>query len=147
MVGMRDPASGCDHLPYIPLPDHWPVFSPKDKLGDWLESYVKMMELSYRTKATCLSAAYDVEAQAWTATVDRDGETVVLSPKHPGFATGMSGVPNMPDVPGADTFKDDLRHSSKHPGGEACAGRNAVVIDSNNSVHDICADSGSTTRT
>jgi putative flavoprotein involved in K+ transport len=30
-----------DHLPYLPFPDHWPVFSPKDKLGDWLEMYVK----------------------------------------------------------------------------------------------------------
>ena len=26
-----------DHLPYLPFPDHWPVFSPKDKMGDWLE--------------------------------------------------------------------------------------------------------------
>ena len=26
-----------DHMPYLPFPDHWPVFSPKDKMGDWLE--------------------------------------------------------------------------------------------------------------
>ena len=26
-----------DHLPYLPFPDHWPVFTPKDKIGDWLE--------------------------------------------------------------------------------------------------------------
>lgn len=25
-----------DHLPYIPFPDNWPVFAPKDKVGDWL---------------------------------------------------------------------------------------------------------------
>ena len=30
-----------DHLPYLPFPDHWPVFSPKDKMGDWLEMYTK----------------------------------------------------------------------------------------------------------
>ena len=24
-----------DHLPYMPFPDDWPVFAPKDKLGDW----------------------------------------------------------------------------------------------------------------
>ncbi|MCB0189170.1 MAG: hypothetical protein KDE31_33100, partial [Caldilineaceae bacterium] len=28
-----------DHLPYLPFPDHWPIFSPKDKIGDWLEMY------------------------------------------------------------------------------------------------------------
>ena len=36
-----------DHLPYLPFPEHWPVFSPKDKIGDWLEMYVKVMELNY----------------------------------------------------------------------------------------------------
>ena len=30
-----------DHLPYLPFPDHWPVFSPKDKIGDWLEMYTR----------------------------------------------------------------------------------------------------------
>ena len=34
-----------DHLPYLKFPDNWPVFSPKDKIGDWLESYVKVMEV------------------------------------------------------------------------------------------------------
>ena len=36
-----------DHLPYIPFPDHWPVFSPKDKIADWLEMYARVMELDY----------------------------------------------------------------------------------------------------
>ena len=129
-----------DHLPYIPFPDHWPVFSPKDKLGDWLESYVKVMELNYWTKTTCQSATHDAGEQAWTVTVDRDGQTVQLKPKQLVIATGMSGVANVPDIPGADGFKGDIWHSSRHPGGEAYAGKNAVVIGSNNSAHDICGD-------
>lgn len=36
-----------DHLPYLPFPDDWPVFTPKDKLGDWLEMYTKIMELDF----------------------------------------------------------------------------------------------------
>ena len=40
-----------DHLPYLPFPEHWPVFSPKDRMGDWLEMYVRVMELDYRTSA------------------------------------------------------------------------------------------------
>ena len=36
-----------DHLPYLKFPDNWPVFSPKDKIADWLESYTKIMELNY----------------------------------------------------------------------------------------------------
>ncbi len=39
-----------DHLPYLPFPDHWPVFAAKDKVGDWLEMYTKVMELNYWSK-------------------------------------------------------------------------------------------------
>ena len=35
-----------DHLPYLPFPRNWPVFSPKDKIGDWLEMYTKVTELN-----------------------------------------------------------------------------------------------------
>ena len=45
-----------DHLPYIDFPKNWPVFSPKDKIGDWLEMYAKVMELNYWTKTTAKSA-------------------------------------------------------------------------------------------
>lgn len=31
----------ADHLPYLPFPESWPVYAPKDKVGDWLESYAK----------------------------------------------------------------------------------------------------------
>jgi putative flavoprotein involved in K+ transport len=25
-----------DHMPYLPFPDQWPIYTPKDKMGDWL---------------------------------------------------------------------------------------------------------------
>ncbi len=44
-----------DHLPYIKFPENWPVFSPKDKIGDWLEMYTKVMELNYWGSSTVRS--------------------------------------------------------------------------------------------
>jgi putative flavoprotein involved in K+ transport len=129
-----------DHLPYIPFPDHWPVFSPKDKIADWLESYVKIMELNYWTRSTCRSASFDEASGTWTVEVDRDGEAVTLTPTHLVLATGMSGVPHVPEIEGRDRFRGDAWHSSRHPGGEGYRGKKAVVIGSNNSAHDICAD-------
>ncbi len=82
-----------DHLPYIPFPEHWPVFTPKDKLGDWMEMYAKVMELNYWTHATCTRATYDEQAKEWTIEVDRQGQKLVLKPKHLVFATGNSGPP------------------------------------------------------
>src|SRR5688500_14125655 len=29
-----------DHMPYVPFPAHWPVFTPKDKLAEFFEAYV-----------------------------------------------------------------------------------------------------------
>lgn len=129
-----------DHLPYLPFPDHWPIFSPKDKIGDWLEMYTRVMELNYWTSSEARSARYNDISEEWEIVVDRAGEEVILRPKQLVLSTGMSGVPNMPNFPGMDTFKGEQFHSSKFPGGDAYAGKRAVVIGSNNSAHDICAD-------
>jgi len=128
-----------DHLPYLPFPANWPVFAPKDKLGDWLEMYTKVMELNYWTKTTAQSATYDESTGQWTVVVDRDGEQVTLTPKNLVLATGMSGKANVPEFKGAERFKGDQHHSSKHPGPDAFKGKRVVVIGSNNSAHDICA--------
>ena len=129
-----------DHLPYLPFPDHWPVFTPKDKMGDWLESYTKIMELDYWSSTEATAAAYDEDANQWTVHVTREGREIVLTPTHLVLATGMSGLPNVPTLPGQDVFKGDQHHSSKHPGGAKYRGRKVVVVGSNNSAHDICAD-------
>ncbi|MEP6797719.1 MAG: NAD(P)/FAD-dependent oxidoreductase [Lapillicoccus sp.] len=128
-----------DHLPYLKFPDHWPVFAPKDKIGDWLEHYVAIMELDYWTRSDVKSATWDAEAQEWTVVVDRDGRDVTLRPKHLVVALGVSGYPHVPTYPGQDLFRGEQQHSSEHRGGEAYAGKNVVVIGSNNSAHDICA--------
>ncbi|MBT6097839.1 MAG: NAD(P)/FAD-dependent oxidoreductase [Marinovum sp.] len=128
-----------DHLPYLPFPSNWPVFSPKDKIGDWLEMYTKVMELNYWTGSAVTRAKFDVEAQEWVVQVDRDGTPVTLRPKQLVFATGMSGKAVIPNFPGKESFTGDQQHSSTHPGPEAYEGKKAVVIGSNNSAHDICA--------
>ena len=112
-----------DHLPYLPFPEHWPVFAPKDKIGDWLEMYTKVMELNYWTLSEVTSASFDEAKQEWIVNVNRNGETVVLRPKQLVLATGMSAVPNVPKIPGAESFKGDIHHSSKHPGGEKYRGK------------------------
>jgi putative flavoprotein involved in K+ transport len=128
-----------DHLPYLPFPSHWPIFTPKDKMGDWLESYTKIMELNYWSSTECTNAYFDQATKEWVVTVNRDGETVVLRPKQLVLATGMSGKPNIPKFPGADIFQGEQHHSSRHPGAEQYRGKKCVVVGSNNSAHDICA--------
>ncbi|SNS22253.1 putative flavoprotein involved in K+ transport [Geodermatophilus saharensis] len=127
-----------DHLPYLPFPDNWPVFSPKDKIADWLESYVKVMEIPYWGSTEVRRAGYDEAAGEWTVEVVRDGEELTLRPKQLVLATGMSGKPNVPVLPGQDVFRGEQHHSSAHPGPDDYAGKKVVVVGSNNSAFDIC---------
>ena len=128
-----------DHLPYLPFPDDWPVFAPKDKIGDWLEMYTKVMEINYWVSTTAKKARFDEARGEWEVVVDRAGQEVVLRPKQLVFALGVSGYPNVPKIEGAETFLGEQHHSSKHPGPDACKGKKVVVLGSNNSAHDICA--------
>jgi putative flavoprotein involved in K+ transport len=128
-----------DHMPYIKFPENWPVFSPKDKIGDWLEMYTRVMELNYWSATEAKSAAWDDERKEWAVEVERDGQPITLRPKQLVFATGMSSMPNVPVLPGQDVFRGEQHHSSAHPGPDGYRGKRVVVIGSNNSAHDICA--------
>jgi putative flavoprotein involved in K+ transport len=126
-----------DHLPYIKFPPNWPIFSPKDKVADWLEMYARVMELNYWGSTEVRRARRD--GDAWEVTVVREGQELTLRPKQLVFATGMAAWPQIPAFPGADAFRGEQHHSSRHSGPEAYQGRRVVVIGSNNSAHDICA--------
>ena len=132
-----------DHLPYLPFPDHWPVFSPKDKIGDWLEMYTTVMELNYWGSHRVHAArSYDEATQEWT--VDgrarrQAGDAAARSSWC--FATGVSGYPNMPKYPRRrDASRASSTTPASIPAAKTTAARSAWCIGSNNSAHDICAD-------
>jgi putative flavoprotein involved in K+ transport len=129
-----------DHLPYIPFPAHWPVFTPKDKMGDWLEMYARVMELNYWTGSTCTKASYDADEKLWTVTVDRAGEKIALKPKHLVFATGAYGPPKMIPLPGAESFEGEILHSSQYADGRKFRGKKVAVIGAASSGHDVSVD-------
>lgn len=136
-----------DHLPYIPFPEWWPIFTPKDKLADFFQSYAKLLDLNVWMKTTIESASWDDGSKRWTVTVKRtlaDGtsESRTLHPKHLVQSTGHSGKANLPQIKGMDTFKGDLIcHSSAFPGAKPNRqGKKAVVVGACNSAHDICQD-------
>jgi putative flavoprotein involved in K+ transport len=129
-----------DHLPYVPFPENWPVFTPKDKVGDWLEMYVKVMELNYWASSECVRANFDETSQTWTVEVSRAGERVVLRPKQLVFATGAYGPPRELALPGIERFRGECHHSSRFQSGENYQGKHCIVVGANSSAHDVAAD-------
>lgn len=136
-----------DHMPYLPFPSSWPIFTPKDKLAEFFDSYVKLLELNVWTKTELASSSWNEAKKEWTVELARkkeDGstETRTLHPRHVIQATGHSGKKNAPTFKGMENFKGArICHSSEFPGADpASAGKKAVVIGSCNSGHDIAQD-------
>jgi putative flavoprotein involved in K+ transport len=119
---LHDPV-WIDHMPYVPFPDHWPVYTPKDKMGDWLEAYGKIMELDFWGSSTCLGASWDEGDRRWRVTIARPEGTVEVRPAQLVLATGLSGVPKRPELPGAERFEGVQLHSADYEDGAACAGK------------------------
>ncbi|WP_213739690.1 NAD(P)/FAD-dependent oxidoreductase [Bradyrhizobium sp. dw_411] len=130
-----------NHLPYMPFPANWPVYIPKDKLANWFESYVDAMELNYWTGTEFESGSYNEAKGCWSVVLRRaDGSTRTMHPRHVVMATGVSGIPNAPDIPTLKNFTGTILHSSRYSDGEEWKGKTAVVIGTGNSGHDIAQD-------
>ena len=130
-----------NHLPYMPFPPNWPTYIPKDKLANWFESYVDAMELNFWTGTEFLGGSYDDAQGRWTVELRRaDGTTRTMQPRHVVMATGVSGIPNLPDIPGLKNFSGKVMHSSRYEDGESWTGKRALVIGTGNSGHDIAQD-------
>jgi putative flavoprotein involved in K+ transport len=130
-----------NHFPYMPFPKSWPVFIPKDMLGDWFELYAAAMELNVWTGTELRSARYDEAAGRWTAVMRRaDGSERTLHPRHIVFCNGVSTIPKMPDLPGLSEFKGTVRHSGAYGSGLEWKGRKALVLGTGTSGHDVAQD-------
>jgi putative flavoprotein involved in K+ transport len=128
-----------NHLPYMPFPASWPTYIPKDKLAGWFEAYAESMELDFWTGTELSGATCD--RGRWTAVLRRtDGKTRTLHPRHIVMATGVSGIPNSPEIPGLNNFAGRVVHSHEYDDAAEWKGRGALVIGTGNSGHDIAQD-------
>jgi thioredoxin reductase len=129
-----------NHLPYMPFPPTWPTYIPKDMLANWFEAYVEALELNYWTGTTLTKGHYDDTAGCWNVTLERDGGTRTMRPRHIVMATGVSAIPIMPDLPGLSEFAGTVMHSGGYSDGKAWKGKRALIIGTGNSAHDVAQD-------
>ncbi|KAL0574959.1 hypothetical protein V5O48_007004 [Marasmius crinis-equi] len=134
-----------DHMPYLPFPPNWPVYSPSVKLAGWLESYAETMELNVWTSTTVTKASLNEQTKEWKVTVQfADGkEREFRRIKHFIFCTGVAaGIPNMPSYPGMDAFKGQIIHSFHHKSAKDHVGKKVVIVGlySENAVPTDLAD-------
>jgi cation diffusion facilitator CzcD-associated flavoprotein CzcO len=130
-----------NHLPYMPFPPTWPKYIPKDMLANWFEYYAGAMEINFWTGTELVGGRWDTAERRWSAVLRRaDGTERVMHPRHLVFANGVSGIPRMPELPGLEAFAGDVIHSHGFTDGSAWRGKNALVLGTGNSGHDVAQD-------
>ena len=129
-----------DHLPFKPFPDDWPIFTPKDKMADWLESYACDLNINIKTNSKLISANYQMKAGKWLAKIEQNNEVITLQPTHLVMALGLSGFPKIPEFVGSDKFQGGQLHSSVFKLKKEYSGLQVAIIGANNSANDIAAD-------
>ncbi|KAK7464378.1 hypothetical protein VKT23_006545 [Stygiomarasmius scandens] len=130
---------------YQPFPEQWPIFTPRDKIANWLEQYAVSQDLVVWNNSYPLpTPSYDYSTKTWTVAVNHDGEHVTLHPKHIVLATGTLGRPNIPRISNLEQFKGPATHSCGYNGADALLsranGKRVVVIGAANTSADICQD-------
>jgi len=123
------------------FPPTWPLYIPKDMLGNWFEFYADAMEINCWTGTEFVGGTWEEAARCWTATLRKDdGTTRVVRPRHLVFANGVSAYPMVPDLPGLDAFAGAVMHAEEFDTGAAWTGRNALVLGTGSSANDIALD-------
>ncbi len=127
-----------NHFPYMPFPETWPVYLPKDKLADWFEFYAESMELNIWTGTTFLGGAFDSADKRWMVRLRQaDGGIRALRPRFVVLAVGVCGLPSVPEFPGMSEFSGAIVHSGGAIDDLAFAGKRIVVVGAGTSAHDI----------
>lgn len=130
------------HMPHMPYPETWPEYIPKDKFGGWLEAYSNSMEVPVWTNTSFLGGSRDPETGMWTLRIERDGKPAELRAKHVVMATGggICGIPNIPNMPGAEDFQGQALHAAQIGDVKEFAGKPVLVVGSATSAHDLAAE-------
>ncbi|MBT2336625.1 NAD(P)/FAD-dependent oxidoreductase [Variovorax paradoxus] len=130
-----------NQMAYLPFPATWPKYLSKDMVANWLEHYAWALECNVWMGTGLVEARYQENEGHWVAKVRRgDGTERVMKPRHIVFANGIVGAPKIPRLPGLEEFKGKVLHTHDYKTGADWKGRNALVLGTGTSGHDIAQD-------
>lgn len=114
-------------------------FSLRDEIAEYLDDVARQIDLeSYvQFDTNVLSADYDEEAQSWTVTAERRGETIVMTASVLISAVGAFNKPTIPNFPGRDDFEGIAFHTARWPEGLDIRGKRVAVVGTGASAMQI----------
>ncbi|KAJ5731797.1 Flavoprotein [Penicillium malachiteum] len=139
----REVLFGCKGILTAFFREHWPTYTPAGKMGDWLDWYAQALELPTWTDSNIVSTAqrengeWDIKIQRGT---NQNKYTRTFHPKHVILATSFAGVPFMPEIPGMEDFKGEIRHSTQHDSSREWERKKVLVVATSSSGFDTAFD-------
>jgi cation diffusion facilitator CzcD-associated flavoprotein CzcO len=124
----------------LPFPPTWGRYTHKDQLAAWFEFYADALELNVWTSSEFVGASKETDSGRWRVEVQRRGQSRVLHPRHIIMATGVSGAPKLPQLPGLEQVAGPVIHTAAYTTGESFTGKRVLVVGSGVSAHDVCQD-------
>jgi cation diffusion facilitator CzcD-associated flavoprotein CzcO len=127
-------------LAHFPIPATYPKYIPKDLYAQYLQEYVRHLDLDIELNCTVHRIRVDDERhtnrQTYVVETDRGPrycQSVVI-------ATGMYGKAALPTVPGLNQYQGFAIHSSGYVSGRDFARRRVLVVGLGNTGGEIAAD-------
>ncbi|CAM5412076.1 flavin-containing monooxygenase [Streptomyces griseorubiginosus] len=124
-------------LPGLPMPRRFGRWVSRDDVVRYLEKYAEHHELETVTGVEVSRIERTPDGSGWLlhATGGREltGAAVVV-------ATGWNHTPLLPDWPGREEYKGELRHAGEYRNPEPYAGRDVLVVGVGNTGAEIAVD-------
>lgn len=123
------------HLPFVPFPDDYPRYVPRNELVRYYEEYAERFEIAPRFSTEVVALAR--ENGTWRV---RTGDGVDRSYRNVVVATGVNRVPNRPELIGEGGFAGAVIHACDYRNPSPYAGRRTLVVGMGNTGAEIALD-------
>jgi cation diffusion facilitator CzcD-associated flavoprotein CzcO/amino acid transporter len=121
-----------------PMPTDYPDYPSWQQIRDYIRAFARDFGLyDHVTLGTAVVSAEPLVEDRWRVTLStgdvREYDGLIAAP-------GVTWHPNVPDIPGAEVFAGDLRHSVTYRDGSEFHGRRVLIVGAGNSGVDIACD-------
>lgn len=128
-------------FPDFPLPENTPNFTPGPVFQAYMERYAQKFGIDKVLRLGTIVSQISRDGDAWSIEYAAGTETGTERVDFVVIATGLySETPNIPELPGRDTFAGDIHHVYDLATVEPIEGRKVVVVGYGKSASDAAAD-------
>ncbi|HEV7322887.1 MAG TPA: NAD(P)/FAD-dependent oxidoreductase [Ensifer sp.] len=121
-------------LPYMPFPQDYPRYVPREKMVAYLDAYAERFELRPRFGETVKSIRRD------NGYYQVETEALSFHARHVVIASGNNADPVVPNLPEIETFKGRRLHSADYTEAAPFTGQSVLVVGMGNTGAEIALD-------